>query len=91
MSNSLIYEQLEFQNEKREWGEDIFENIMAEHSPQTMKDFKPQIWKTHRRPSRINTKKKGRKKGGKMREGGKYVGGRKKTPRHINTNDGDKI
>lgn len=41
MSNSLIYEQLEFQNEKREWGEDIFENIMAEHSPQTMKDFKP--------------------------------------------------
>ena len=42
-SNSLMYEQLESPNEKREWGGDIFVNRMAEHSPQTMKDFRTQM------------------------------------------------
>ena len=42
MSNSLKYEQLKFQNKKRERGEDIFENIMAKYSSQIVKDIKPQ-------------------------------------------------
>ena len=91
MSNSLKYEQLKFQNKKRERGEDIFENIMAKHSSQIVKDIKSKTWKTHRTPiEEILKRKEERKEGGWGREE-KYIRERKKTPRHTNTKDQDKI